>query len=389
MPPRASAFRTAQAELLDGRMRFGTSDFEDRTNTYLYGVGAAEGRASRSSRRAPRCDCRGRAARARVSRGERRAPARRRVALRDELSAAVAPAPAGAAGRRALRAAHRVHQPGQPPARARAGAAAGAGRALRARGRARAPGAAAPDREPAAGRRWAAPSACSWRWAAVPLLARLVPTSLPIAEMPGRGPARAGLRAAWSPPPPASASASCRRCALRAATMPARCAKGRAAAWADAGAAALRAGRRGGGRLGRAARRRPGCSSARSGACRTVDPGLPRRGRADAAHGAAASALRADGARASASTRACSPRSRALPGRGERRLHQLPADGDARRHLAGDARRARRRSPARAAAWSACASSRPASSPRWASPCCAGRDVARLATRATRRSWRW
>ena len=62
----------------------------------------------------------------------------------------------GAARRRLLRAAHRLHQPGEPAARARAGAPAGARRPDRAGRRPRAPAPTAPDRERPAGASWAA-----------------------------------------------------------------------------------------------------------------------------------------------------------------------------------------------------------------------------------------
>ena len=76
-------------------------------------------------------------------------------------------------------------------------------------------------------------------FAALPLLVRLVPNSLPIAEAPGDRRPRAAARPPASPPSPLWASACCPPCAPAAATLP-DCAKARA----PAGPAAARSGLR-------------------------------------------------------------------------------------------------------------------------------------------------
>ena len=90
------------------------------------------------------------------------------------------------AGRRVdLRAADRVHQPREPADVARARRAAdGVRGARRGRRERRSTRPADADRQPAAGRRAAARSACVLAIAAAPLVVRLVPTALPIAEVP-------------------------------------------------------------------------------------------------------------------------------------------------------------------------------------------------------------
>ena len=81
---------------------------------------------------------------------------------------------------------------------------------------------------------------------------------------------------------------------------------------------------------------------------------LHGRRRADDADGAADAGLSRHGTQA-AVLRSRAHRGARAAGRAERRVHQLPADGDARRHLAGGARRARQTTPPNSAA-SACAS---------------------------------
>ena len=105
--------------------------------------------------------------------------------LRDELSRQSRMMVLALERRRALRAADRLRQPGQPAARARARTPAGAGGPHRAGRRTRAADPAARHREPRPRRRSAARSACCWPCSLVPLLWRLVPANLPTAATPG------------------------------------------------------------------------------------------------------------------------------------------------------------------------------------------------------------
>ena len=121
------------------------------------------------------------------------------LGLRDELSERARLLRARALRRGALHPAPRLREPREPVSRARRPPRARAGRALRARRR-RASGWCASSSPKA----WGSPSsAASWGsrlpWRAMPLLARLVPSTLPIAEQRVAGSARArarrGLRA--------------------------------------------------------------------------------------------------------------------------------------------------------------------------------------------------
>ena len=169
------------------------------------------------ARRHPRAGAGGadagrRAAGARSTPRTTRAPAPPVVDLRDEVSRQARLLLLALLGAGAVRAAHRLHQPGQPAAGARAAAAARAGGAHRAGGRPRAAGAPAPHREPAAVGRAAARSASLLAGRGHAAGRALVPTSLP-----DRRGARRWTCACWPSPrspdrwPPASASAWCPR----------------------------------------------------------------------------------------------------------------------------------------------------------------------------------
>ena len=172
--------------------------------------------------------------------------------------------------------------------------------------------------------------------AAVPMAVKLVPTALPIAEVPAVDLRMLIIGRARSRSARGSALACCRLSARRGRPAAPACARARGPVRA-AGPSALRAGLVVAqvGRVGRAPRLRRAAHSRVD--SRAVDvSGIQCRGRADDAHDVAVREVRPAGA----TRRVLSPRDRGrqrAARRHRRGLHELSADDDARRRLAGRA----------------------------------------------------